>query len=770
MRKSVLIDAKGPFGAMRKSVSIFARRILKQTRPQKARLLNDLLVGAMLKFEDSVLAAVQSSKDRLSESEALHLLACQWISKQSRTPQKDARLLILTEFNFHLYESKSFPKSVKLLHSHSWDQLKYLCCDSDLMTAHFHFSSEKVTSACSNGMDVVATVAQHLRTIFTPSEFSRDAIGVTDQFLVGYEPKKDAVVRRLRFKAFIAKRPVPPSLEQEILERINSYRAAERDNIAESFDLTPFLPYYDQMDLILDAIMVMPEVRRLIVPASTPGSPLWPKLSKFFAANETVSLVETKEPPDHTFRNFVRELSGKRSSGIHELKFSDAEYDAEFMVQLAILFESREITVLSVTNRATASGVLTLAAMLPSCVGFQNLRELTLAGCPMVPAKALLGPLPKLRTFTADDKSLDIGEFLAQFCECADSELEELTLLGGRVASLLPQSGVFPSHLARLTIPEAVWEGDNFSRLFAIIGRASLSLNVSRANLTESQWETFDEFLLGSSAMGLTGLIFDGNRVGLGLAALLAQCEDLQALSLNACAVDVKANTGIAAAIAASTTLHHLSIQGTRRDSYRNVMHVYAAAFLENKSLRALDVCGNGMGNAVLEMLVALYQKHPKIGELIFDHNGITDLDALRKLYEGAGQVERRIIVRFPSEDIERLRARGQIADMDIHRLRMQCADALRRKARKPRDQSSVDEDRGRRAPAMRPGEFLEMLVRGKGILAADVKDIVEHQIEEWIGDQAWAMATAIEIEDEKGEAVELVDAVQIEALFDAIS
>jgi hypothetical protein len=84
------------------------------------------------------------------------------------------------------------------------------------------------------------------------------------------------------------------------------------------------------------------------------------------------------------------------------------------------------------------------------------LRESRLVGYSLIEAKAFLRPLPRLRTFTAHDESIDVGRFLAQFSECSKSELEELTLLGGRVLSPLPPHGALPARLAILVIPQAV--------------------------------------------------------------------------------------------------------------------------------------------------------------------------------------------------------------------------------------------------------------------------------------------------------------------------
>jgi hypothetical protein len=526
--------------------------------------------------------------------------------------------------------------------------------------------------------------------------------------------------------------------------------------------------------------MVMPEVRRLIVPSSTPGKPLWPKLSKFFAANDTISLVETKEPPDKSFRDFVRELSGKRSSGIHELKFSDAEYGAEFMVQLAILFESREITVLSVMNRTTETGIVTLAKLLPSCMGFQNLRELTLVGCPLIEAKDFLGPLPKLRTFTGDDDSLDIGQFLSQFCECTKSELEELTLLSGNVMSPLPTDGAFPPHLTHLVIPKVSWSGSNFCILFSILANRSsdclISLNVNRASLKDEQWIAFNEFLQSFHFEGLLGLAFDGNRIGKGLPMLLAQSVSLQWLSLNGCIVEEPiVHCDIANSISNSKTLHNLSLQGGARHSYREAISEYMGAILANKSLRFVDISGNRVGNVVLELLTPIFLNHPKIGEVLFDQNYITDLEALRRLYNAVGQIDRRIFVRFPTDDVERLRFNKKIADTDVPRLRVQCADALRRKVKRGKDQMTAEDDGIKKNQIMKTGELLELLVCGKnaddGVFPEGVKELVDEENEEWIGDGQWinSIGNGVVLKNEERLIVEIERELEIDALFAAI-
>jgi hypothetical protein len=224
----------------------------------------------------------------------------------------------------------------------------------------------------------------------------------------------------------------------------------------------------------------------------------------------------------------------------------------------------------------------------------------------------------------------------------------------------------------------------------------------------------------------------------------------LQTLSLNGCVVDPSAHSQIARAIAASRTLHQLNIEGGKEQAYRSYIEAYVDAILENKSLRCLSIVGNRIGNKVLDFLQQVYERHPRLREVLFDRNGVTDLESMRRLYDLAGQVDRRVFLRFPNDDVDKLKNAGQIAEHDVYRLRLQCADALRRRAKFARVIAADDEDLsdgGGRETALKTGEFLEILVpthrgAGEGVLPSELQDMVDEQNREYIGDAKWAAET----------------------------
>jgi hypothetical protein len=197
------------------------------------------------------------------------------------------------------------------------------------------------------------------------------------------------------------------------------------------------------------------------------------------------------------------------------------------------------------------------------------------------------------------------------------------------------------------------------------------------------------------------------------------------------------------------------------------------SAILENESLPCIDIFGNRVGNSVLELLQSVFDNHPKITEALFEQNAVINLDALPRLYNSVGQIDRRILVRFPGDDLEHLRANEKIADGDIPRLRMQCADALRRKMKR-REQVTADDDPAKKAQLIKPGEFLEALVSGKvadGVFPEGVKELVDQQNAQWIGDEEWlnAAANGFRLKENDDPVVGIAQKLDIAALFSEI-
>jgi hypothetical protein len=91
------------------------------------------------------------------------------------------------------------------------------------------------------------------------------------------------------------------------------------------------------------------------------------------------------------------------NSALEDVTFCDAEFDASFMVQFAIMIECCLIKRLSFENHLTPKARTVLANLITSVRGFQHLRGLRLVGCPALTPAGVLASLPSLRYWYWDD-------------------------------------------------------------------------------------------------------------------------------------------------------------------------------------------------------------------------------------------------------------------------------------------------------------------------------------------------------------------------------
>jgi hypothetical protein len=336
----------------------------------------------------------------------------------------------------------------------------------------------------------------------------------------------------------------------------------------------------------------------------------------------------------------------------------------------------------------------------------------------------------------------------------------------GRTISPLTADASFPVSVSKLSLIGIEWCDDNFKHLFTVLSNKSnfkqmFTLDVARAKLSPDQWRALDQFLIGFKFDGLRAISWDGNRIGQGICDLVGQNLSLRSLSLSGCPIDwPMAVTRICKFITISRGLLNLFIAGSKIDNYHDHLERFFNAILENRSIRSLDVCGNHYGDGILALLKRLFGTHQKICEVFFDGNGVTDLDAVRGLYEVAGLIERRISLRFPGEDVERLRASGRINEQELHRLRIQCSDALRRSRKLSKaspawsnesddnisDGALVGAIEGAAAVAVHEeGEFIELIVRRSGMsegegqtLPPELQEILDRQNDDYVQDDQW--------------------------------
>jgi hypothetical protein len=112
---------------------------------------------------------------------------------------------------------------------------------------------------------------------------------------------------------------------------------------------------------LVASVVAWPELTWLIV-LHCSFSP-WPLLKGLFGNVSGTSALEVNHPPDAAFVQFVKFGSTHKTGPMRRLTFCGSDFDASFMVQLAILIETNTVNSLAFLNRVTHDGIRVISEM-----------------------------------------------------------------------------------------------------------------------------------------------------------------------------------------------------------------------------------------------------------------------------------------------------------------------------------------------------------------------------------------------------------------------
>jgi hypothetical protein len=159
----------------------------------------------------------------------------------------------------------------------------------------------------------------------------------------------DGFLQRLRFKVITRDLPYAPSLESELMKAFL--------NSQSTFDLSQFVESSAQCEFVLAS----PELTGLIV-SHCSFSP-WPPLKDLFGNVSDISALEVDHPPNTAFVQFVKFISTLKTGPLRRPAFCGSDFDALFMVQLAILIETSTVNSLAFLNRITHDRIRVISEM-----------------------------------------------------------------------------------------------------------------------------------------------------------------------------------------------------------------------------------------------------------------------------------------------------------------------------------------------------------------------------------------------------------------------
>jgi hypothetical protein len=695
-----------------------------------------------MRIDNHVLSAIQVSPDKIHYQESIIL--CQSVTKIKRSGGRSKRFLVLTQSHFSHYEPKAFQKEAKLARRFCWDSFLSLSSPpDDPLITHFYFKEKKVTIFAENAAQIITEVVRHLKTLFTPAEFSMDSITVSAGLKKQLKRYGDGFLRRLHFKSYVLNRPFSHALDLFLADWLQG-------SGQDVFDLGPFLEFRSDLDLIFDALLASRKVKLLRCP-QTEGFSVWPYLGQFYCRGGHIPILEIHgRPTAAEFEEFLDNLMKAQNHCLHGVHFCDGEFDTPFMVQFAILIECCVLSRVAFSNRVSLEGLSVFTNLLSSVRGFQHVRELSLVGCPALAPATVLASLPSLRLWHWDDSEVEVGVFMNDLCSLRTCELEELVLKNGNAFTAVKDGLFLPPKLTTLTITGIAWELGTLESLIQLCGsegpgRRLLSLDLSDARLLNSEWGSVDGFLATLPLDRLVSLAWDNNPIGEGFVALLRRNPALTALSINYCPHGMEVVGPLSDFIVGSSSLSALSLKGNANVNFCSGMEEVMAGIYNNQTIVALDVSGNHVGDSILPIIGSLLSQHPTLSRIALDGNDITSRDDLGGLFGLVFEHPRSIQLQFPDSDMERQRAMGVITEKDVEKFRDECLACL-----KP-ELSEVAEERPGEAPAdMTPLDIVGILsgldtIAIESLLPESLQAIVHSVGEAYVSEGLWARVSLVE-------------------------
>ncbi|OHT03185.1 hypothetical protein TRFO_06874 [Tritrichomonas foetus] len=608
-------------------------------------------------------------KDCYPSFEADHANCVQMITKVNRHGAHDERILALTDYNAYLFTPSLLKRSARISRYFRWDTLLAIRTES-ILSFQLVFKDGTMTLIDQNSVQLVVSVATHISNILLKHEWPK--FEFDPEYLDGYKQSSDAMIKRMMFKSYVAGTELPEGLIKE-MKILNSKIIKMNENIPIPFYLKRFIEFYPYTEFILAAIEVCPQIKRLIVPYK-PKQPYWEFLANFLRTNRTITSLEIYDDPNHPkFKDFYESFAINPNNQIDDISFNNGKFNQMFVVNLAIILESKCFHRLILNNGVTADGFQIMASMMPNVKGFKSLVAFQLSQCRSIQPNTIISNLPQLTVLRLEDCNIEVADVFIALNDLPESHIRELNLGKNRLTVSLDSNLKLPKDLKILNLDNLTIENNALLFLIYLLSQEisrenKLILSICRLKMSNEQWDELNTYLYSIYIL-MNTLLFDQNRIGNGFITFFEKCN-LQKLSVKGClATGDPILTSFTTSIQKNTTIKELNIGGAEGcflgDSLPNLLNV----IIENQSITSLDISGNMTGITIYDSVLNLLEKNPRIKEISLDGNNHTNGDAIKQFYSNVRQFKRRVFVQTPINDITAMKNAKLLNERDINEL-----------------------------------------------------------------------------------------------------
>ena len=446
-----------------------------------------------------------------------------------------------------------------------------------------------------------------------------------------------------------------------------------------TIDLNNIEAARDYQEILFYALAKYQPASKLIVPDwSAGGTGMWGVLSKFIKLNNTLKTLVTCERLTDDFDDFI--MSAKNNPGVvlETLEFAGVSYDRKAIGKVTKLVQScPTIKTLSFTGGLGQAATDAVVDELPM---MESLERLELAGIPQLNLDALMMNLPRIEALKltyCDFELCDLFLIIVRF----SLSLKEINASGNRASRTLPRKSKLSSTLTKFVMREIEWKNNNLIALMELISDRDaagigVSVDISRATMTEDAWQEFDEFIATHDDRVISEFIYGENRMSKSVIEFFKHCHFLASLHLCGCfCASDELVSDFCRYIRQEARLVELHLTGSETKQLGGAVKKVLHAAKSNKSIRLLDIRDQHIGSELLlPSLIEFLNANQTVCEIFFDGNNLLNTHELDKFAGEMRERGTRLTVHMPERDIMAL---AQLNSITLERIRDISADIM---------------------------------------------------------------------------------------------
>ena len=500
----------------------------------------------------------------------------------------DQKILYVNECLFLVFANK--PGKLDLLEHFSIFDLTRVYSESETHAVLF-FKSGHIDIQGPFAEKTVSFTVHYLHNILTEIETPE-----VDLYFFPYENlKRHKIAPLMRLKALLLynKRKIPHGLLtffENLLKRGDSV----------SFIGMPEIEKY--VDFVLESLNCSNQVRELVV-SSFKTRNIWTILASFFAKNNSITRLSIHGVITSEVLGLVNKIRPRKAPKLKQLSFKRAGFTSSTLDHLNRLCEALKITDVVLEKAVNYQSMQSVSDMFHNSRRMTSVTSLTLRQIRSPNMTSIIVAPLRLKKFTVSGGDLEIADVIRSISCGNFPVLEELTLTNIQAGCLIDDYAI-TAPLKVVIVHGLIYRRDNLCRLFKIMSRLKLYLDLSHSVLDRERWNDFFDFTDTIQEPKITGFKWENNPLSQKLFSYMRRCGDLKVLDMSGTIKSSDHFLDQIADVVQTRGIREFTMRGTRKNSLApNSFRKIADMLVDARELEVLVADNNEIDDVSLARL-----------------------------------------------------------------------------------------------------------------------------------------------------------------------